>query len=202
MHTDTPLEDTRMKRTSFSFRAALLLPLATIAAQTTNSEGHKGFHAAVGLGYGSAVATCNGCSSDRETNPAIMLRFGGAVNPGLVLSGEINGWSKEKNGATTTISWVNFVAQLYPTPTSGFYWKGGVGYAAATETVAGAKAEAMGFGVVGGIGYDIAMGRSFSLTPYIDLLWMSKADAKFNGTSSGFDVGANLVHIGLSASWR
>ena len=31
---------------------------------------------------------------------------------------------------------------------------------------------------------------------------MSSAEAKLNGSNTGFNIGANLVHIGLAASWR
>jgi hypothetical protein len=176
-------------------------------AQGTASTGHSGFHAAVGLGYGSASVTCDGCDNSRESSVAVLLRFGGAVKPGVVLSGEINGWSKELNGATTTFSWLNFVAQFYPQSTEGFYVKAGVGFGGLRATgfasgLGSLKLETTNFGLIAGVGYDVPLTRSFSLTPYADFLFAAAADEKLNGGSTGVSLGANLIHVGLAASWR
>lgn len=192
-----------------SLIASLLSLALTVPNQATAqsaADSHSGFHASIGLGGGSVGTTCTGCGSDRESSLALMLRFGGAVAPGVVLSGELTGWSKVLNGATVTTSWANFVAQLYPNPAEGFYVKGGIGVASLQAVVPGftstAKVETTSLGLVGGIGYDIRLSKGFSLTPFADFLWAADGDAKVNGGSSGVSIGANMVHVGMAASWR
>jgi hypothetical protein len=191
-----------MKVLTTCFIAALFLPLTTTHAQEAPQTRHSGFHASFGLGAGSAALTCSGCDSDRETSSSMMLRFGGAVSPNVVLSGEISGWSKEKNGVSTTLSFLTLAAQIYPDQNQGFVWKFGAGFVGAQSSASGVKVEASGFGLTGGLGYDIALTPGFSLTPYGDIAWMSSAEAKVNGSNTGISVGANLIHIGLAASWR
>ena len=132
-----------MKLLTTCFIAALLVPATTVYAQEAPQTRHSGFHASFGLGAGSAAMTCSGCNSDRETSSSMTLRFGGAVSSNVVLSGEISGWSKDKSGVSTSLSFLTLSAQIYPEPNQGFFWKFGAGL-----------------------------------------------------------VGANLVHIGLAASWR
>jgi hypothetical protein len=161
---------------------------------------------AVGAGYGSVVLTCSGCDTERQTNPALLLRIGGALRPGVVLSGEITAFSKEKDGVTGTLAWGNLVAQFYPNPAQGFFLKAGAGLGwleahthSSTTTV---KLETKSFGLIGGIGYDIHVGGGFSLSPFADYVWAAKSEAKVNAQSTGVDLGANLFHIGLAAAWR
>ena len=91
----------------FAALVALFIPCASAIAQSSSLARHSGFHAAFGLGYGSASITCSGCVNKRESSVAGVLRLGGAVRPGVVLSGELSGWSKEINGATVTLSWLS-----------------------------------------------------------------------------------------------
>jgi hypothetical protein len=180
---------------------------ASAAAQSTPAEGRSGFHAAVGLGYGSVGVSCDGCGTTRENNPAIMLRFGGAIRPSIVLSGEVTGWTKDNSdGSTDQFSFVSFVTQWYPQPTNGFYVKGGIGGAALKSvgtdpTLGSVELSTTNLGLQGGVGYDLHLSPGFALTPYADFLYAVGADAKLNGGSTGLNVGANMIHVGLAASW-
>ena len=196
-----------MKPSLLASTAALLVCSTVARAQNTIGEGHSGFHAAVGLGYGSVALNCSECGGERIGNPAIMLRFGGAVRPAVVLSGELTAWSKSAEGSTTNISWANFVAQFYPEQTRRFYLKTGIGVGRIDASIAipdalGGKAEATSLGLEAGFGYDVRITRGFSFTPFADLLYSTNADVKVNGSSSGFNLGATLLHFGLAASWR
>jgi hypothetical protein len=136
-----------------------------------------------------------------------MLRFGGAVSPRVVLSGELTGWSRDENNATSTLSWATFVAQWYPQLASGFYVKAGVGGAAIKETAfvpgfGDQRLETSNFGFEVGTGYDIRVSHGFAITPFADFLSASNANAVVNGSNTGVQLGANVFHIGIAASWR
>jgi hypothetical protein len=136
-----------------------------------------------------------------------MLRFGGAVSRGVVLSAELTGWSRVVNGNTESLSWATLVSQLYPDPSQGLYVKVGIGAgsSAVSEFIPGygtANARTTAFGWEIGAGYDMHLSHGFSLTPYVDYLATTPTGMVVNGSNTGFDVGTNLFHFGLAASWR
>jgi hypothetical protein len=70
--------------------------------------------------------------------------------------------------------------------TQGLFIKAGAGYSALSADDGVDSGTDSGFGVLGGVGYDIRVGRNLSLTPVAN--W-------FRG---GFDGGsANVLQIGL-----
>ena len=189
--------------------ASVFCLTAPIGAQAPASSGHSGFHAAIGAGYGSMAFTCNVCSDTRESSTALMLRVGGAVRPDLVLSAEVTGWTNGLSLGTESVTWIDLVAQYYPVPTGGFFLKGGLGVAAISSNTVpnGAgflKFDTKSVGGVIGIGFDVRLSKGFSLTPFLDLLYAAPAhgDPKVNGGQSGTTLGANMLHLGLAASWR
>ena len=189
--------------------ASVFCLTAPIGAQAPASSGHSGFHAAIGAGYGSMAFTCNVCSDTRESSTALMLRVGGAVRPDLVLSAEVTGWTNGLSLGTESVTWIDLVAQYYPVPTGGFFLKGGLGVAAISSNTVpnGAgflKFDTKSVGGVIGIGFDVRLSKGFSLTPFLDLLYAAPAhgDPQVNGGQSGTTLGANMLHLGLAASWR
>ena len=104
---------------------AVLIALCASVVDAQKPQTRNGFTISFGLGGGSAGATCDDCSSDRQSAPSGYLRIGGALRQNLILAGEVNAWTKEygEQGVTAdlTITTVNFVAQWYPQPTSGFF---------------------------------------------------------------------------------
>ena len=190
---------------------AVLLAILT-AIDVADAQGaprpqtRQGFTAAVGLGYGSAALSCDGCANDRESGVGVRLLLGGALKPNLILAGEIEGWSKELEGGTVTLAWVSFVAQWYPAAARGVFVKGGVGLSGASlearNGLASSKLETAGPGLVVGAGYDIRVGKNFSLTPFADFLFAARADAKVSGNSTNQKLGGNLLHVGLAATWH
>jgi hypothetical protein len=190
---------------------AVLVALCVSAVDAQKPQTRNGFTISFGLGGGSAGATCEGCSSDRESAPSGYLRIGGAVRPNLVLAGEINGWSKEYDElgstATLTIATVNFVAQWYPQPSNGFFLSGGAGTGSMGIEIrvpgAGKFSDnTTGFGYQLGTGYDIRLGSNFSLTPFAT--YFATAGGKFDagGFGSGAKVDGNVFHIGLGFTWH
>ncbi len=191
--------------------ATLLVPLAISPVSAQRADARRaGFYASVGLGSGSAGVTCDGCDSDRRSKLTVMARFGGSVRPDLVIGGEVMAWSDEASDSgisgDMTLGFVGATAQYFPDPKRGLYLKGGLGVATSevnlrVSGVGSAKLEATGLGLVAGVGYDIPLGRAFSLTPFADYYHAAKADAKINGSDAGEKLGFSVLNIGLAATW-
>ena len=184
--------------------AVTALATATAAAQ---GPGQSGFHFAVALGGGQMAITCGDCSRGRTNDYAMFVRAGGAVSPGVVLSGKATGWAHRDAGTSTRAGWLNLVAQIYPNPAGGFYLEGGVGLGRVSADVnrgvlGTARLAATGPGLEGGAGFDIHLSPAFSLTPYVSYLYQAKGRANINGTAIGEQLGANMIHFGFAASWR
>jgi hypothetical protein len=86
--------------------------------------------------------------------------------------------------------------------TSGFHLKGGLGFSGYQEEDPTTKAEAIGLGYQLGTGYDIRMGRNFSLTPYVNYVGMSNSDVKVNGTSLNQKLGTSDFQYGIGFTWH
>ena len=186
------------------------IALTLLWAAPLLSQGHpqtrEGFTAAFGLGFGSAGVTCDDCVSDRESAPSIFIRLGGAYRPNLILGGEINGWSRSEDEAgdeaRVTVATLNFVAQWYPQPTSGFFLDAGIGVGSINTEVSAAglpgtfNSRTTGLGYQLGTGYDFRIARNVSLTPY----------ATFFGTAGGkvensdVKIDANVGQVGLAVT--
>ena len=191
-----------MKLLSVAAASLLALSAASAAAQG-NPQVRDGFTISFGLGGGSAALSCPGCgTTPRETGLSGYLRVGGAVSPTLVLSAESNGWSKTIDGVDTRMGALLGVAQWYPSVTSGFHMKGGLGFSAYSEEDPTAKAQAIGLGYQVGAGYDVRMARNFSLTPYLQYVRAFRAKALTQGSSTGDDVSPNYLHAGLGFTWH
>lgn len=188
-------------KVAFKLAAALLVlvPSALVAQLPQTREG---FGISFGFGGGSGAAECDLCSSDRETGFSGYLRLGGYVRPHVLIAFESNGYVKTLDGYDISGGFYSAVVQWYPNPLTGLYLKGGAGLMAYLETdgVDEVTVSALGLGV--GIGYDARVGKNFSLTPYANLLFSGKADAKFNSGSTGVDASFNLLQIGLGFTWH
>jgi hypothetical protein len=173
-----------------ALRLALLALLAAAPAAAQRPQARQGFWISGGPSYGSLDLACSGCETDRESGLTMLLAMGGTVRPNLLLGGEIEGWGKEIAGVDVTVGHVSAVAYWYPRPAGGFFLKGGAGIAVYSAD-AGPLGEEddSGVGLHAGLGYDVRLGRSFSLTPAAGVFW---------GDLEGGD--ANELHIGVSAT--
>jgi hypothetical protein len=152
-----------------------------------NPQTREGFWISFGFGYSSLG--CENCN-DRVSGTGGYLRMGGTLSQRLLLGGEANGWSKSQGNTTLTVGNVGPVLLFYPSATSGFYLKGGLGLSTAELDLGGFSGEETGAGITLGLGYDARVGRGFALTPYFDIL------------SSSFDGGSvNMVAFGLGFTW-
>ena len=192
-------------RTLITSLALAALAAAPLLGQS-KPQTRDGFTVSFGLGAGTAGATCDQCDTDRQTAPSGYLRLGGALRPNLVLAGEVNAWSRTESqpsvDITLTIVTVNALVQWYPQPTGGFFVSAGAGSGAMALEVKLPQGKLSnntnGFGYQVGTGYDIRLGKNFSLSPFAT--YFGTAGGKVEG--SGAKVDANVFHIGLGFTWH
>lgn len=167
-----------------------LLYLAPGQAAAQRPQPRDGFWISGGLGYGSLDIGCEGCESDRESGVTALLAMGGSPSRSLLLGAELEGWSKEVDGVDLTFGHLSGVAYWYPRAAAGFFLKGGIGVGRLTAD-AGPLGEESDTGVAlhGGLGYDVRVGRTISLTPAAGIFWSSLEPGN-----------ANVLHVGLSVT--
>ena len=191
------------------FFATLIPPILALAAveaaaaqNHVGSQPREGLWIGLGAGYGSAAASasCEGCSGDRTGSFTGFLKLGGTLNPQVLLGVESNAWIKIPNGANDldarlTLAAVSGTVTVYPVVTSGFFLKGGVGlsYMSTDVRLSGLSAHASkaGWGVIGGLGYDLRVGRKTSITPSFNYSY---------GKPGDISVGGDLVFPGWNHS--
>jgi hypothetical protein len=177
-----------LRAIGFSAFFAVLLASSASAQQ---AQTRQGFWIGGGMGYGSLGMSCEGCGDiDREGGASGYFKLGGTIRPNILLGVEGNGWRKSEGTLTLTMGNFSGAAYWYPMTTTGLFLKGGVGYSTlrVSDDVLGDASDS-GFGLLAGLGYDIRVSRSLSITPVAN--W-------FRG---GFDGGsANVMQLGLGVT--
>lgn len=172
-------------------------------AAAQEPQERKGFGISFGLGGGSAAVDCSGCDSDRASGFSGYLRLGGYVRPDLMVAFESNGYTKSSGGYDTNGGFYSVALQWYPNVETGFYLKGNLGVAAVVEDYDdGDELSVAAAGLGLGLGYDIRLGKNFSLTPYLNLIYTANGDVKYNDSSTGINAKFNLIQIGLGFTWH
>jgi hypothetical protein len=193
-------------------RVALVLALGVGAAGSATAQAAKGLDApsrrhgfwfAVGAASGSVGMSCSGCSSDRKSAPSGTVRMGGTLSPHWLLGGEIDGWAKSESGVEMMVASVLVVASWYPSRTGGLFLKFGLGGLAYHEDDPDStKWDITGGAGIFGLGYDIPVGRTFSITPYLNSIASSNSRITVNGGAVPLvTMNPNLVQFGITLSW-
>jgi hypothetical protein len=168
------------------------LGLAASPAAAQHPQTREGFWAGVGMGWGSFGLSCDGCDGvDRTGSYSGYFKLGGTLSPNLLLGAELNGWHKNESGASVEFGNASAAAYWYPMLQSGMFLKGGVGYSRLAADDGFISASDGGWGLIAGVGYDLRVARSTSLTPVINY---------FRG---GFDGGsADVFQVGLGVTFH
>lgn len=182
--------------------AAAHVGLAQVKADGTPVR-RQGFWFGLGAAAGSVGMECSGCPSDRENGGSGSIRFGGTLSPHWLLGAEIDGWARSESGVDMVLANVALVASWYPSRTGGFFLKFGLGGLAYSKDDGSAKRETAGGSAIIGIGFDIPIGRTVSLTPFLNSMASSSSKLKINGTEIPLiDINPNLVQFGLALSFH
>lgn len=176
------------------------------AAPAPTSD-RSGYSLSLGLGGASSALTCPGCgTSSRENAASGYLRLGKGFTPSMMLGVELNGWNKTQNQVTGRTGMLSAIAQWYPSLTSGFFAKGGMGVGRTTiddkSTTTPSTVQSTGFGYQLGMGYDMNIARRWSITPYVNYLATAGANATLNGVNANQKLDANYLQYGLGLSWH
>jgi len=135
----------------------------------------SGFWLSAGLGAGSESFDANdGLGwSDDDTGGIAFLKMGGTVSRSFLLGVEANVWGEQYRGAgyDRTLASLMVVGQWYPAPATGFWLRGGLGWARDEYDEYGPGGITLrenGSAFALGMGYDVPVGRSVSITPLLD----------------------------------
>jgi hypothetical protein len=145
--------------------ALLALALAT-TANAQHAQTRQGFWIGGGLGYGSMGISCDACADvGREGSISGYAALGGTLRQNILLGVEMNGWTKSEGVGSVTMGNISGAAYWYPMPAQGLFLKAGAGYSNLRADDGTVSASDGGFGLLGGVGYDIRAGRNLSITP-------------------------------------
>jgi hypothetical protein len=160
-----------------------------------------GFYAGLGLGDGMEQYKFAGDTfTSRVGKPSLSIRLGGTPNEQLRLGAELFGWSNPINDGVTNSE--NFgvalmSAQYFPAAHSGFYLKGGAGFATSgVNYFNGTSTNETGFGFGVGAGYEYQASRGISVGPTLD--WYQGSFTKRGDAT----LTERVINIGLSVTFQ
>jgi hypothetical protein len=167
--------------------SAVLTALLATTAFAQQAQTRQGFWIGGGMGYGSMGLGCSTCAGvGREGSMTGYVKLGGTLRQNILLGVESNVWTKSEGAGRVTMGNFSGAAYWYPMATQGLFIKGGAGYSRLSADDGSISASDGGFGIIGGVGYDIRAGRNMSITPVAN--WYRGA---FNGGS------ANVLDFGI-----
>ncbi len=140
----------------------------------------EGFWFNAGLGIGSLG--CESCDG-RENGLSGGLSFGGTLGDKFLLGVGSTGWAKTVDGNTLSVGTLDARLRFYPARKSGFFLTAGLGIGSVSID----NYSETGAGAIFGVGWDIRVGKNFSLTPF------------YNGFAMNSEtIDANVSQLGLS----
>jgi hypothetical protein len=175
----------------------------TLVADKAPQASRQGFWIGFGFGGGSAGVTCDGCTDERFSGGTARLALGGTVSPNLKIGGESHVWvNTEDSNIDESVGNVSASLYYYPSRTGNVFLQGGVGMSVYSYDDGSMTAEANGLGIILGVGYDIRLGRKFSLTPIFAYSTALSGNLHIDGMDTGFTAKPNFVSLSLSAVWH
>lgn len=128
-----------------------------------------------GLGVGSETFSTSGMTVDPGwlARPTLDLRGGGTMSPHFRLGGELVTWFNSEGTVSQTLGGLALIGQIYPSPTMGFFLKGGGGYAwngfSDNYYYYGYSISYdSGFMWTAGAGWEIPLNKKLNLVPTVD----------------------------------
>lgn len=146
-----------------------LLAAAAAVSHAQRLHDRRGLWVGLGLGVGSARATCSVCGT-RETGAAMHARLGGTISQKFLVGVEGNGWLQ--NGATSDRSLLILAALgiLYPSSNYRLHLEAGIGGYRYVEADTATELSTQGLALQVGAGFDLRITRGLSLAPSVTLI--------------------------------
>jgi hypothetical protein len=194
-----------MRRAAIVIATLLACGSVHLQAQSTRRPNtREGFWIGFGLGDGSAGLDCTTCSNDRFGGFSGYFRLGGTLSRSVLLGFESNAWVHSEGGTDESIGFGSIVALWYPSRTGALYLKFGLGGMTyrADDGVDIYTATAPSASL--GIGYEVRLGRNFSVLPFLNSLASSAVVLHVNGMTVPVseDISFSLVQFGVGATWH
>jgi len=191
-------------------------------AAETGAHLHDGFYLrmAFGIGHLSSTVTPDGGAGEIETSGTGMgidFAMGGAIVPGFILAGRIQGMNaynpsyKDGGGSTTDntelmLSTIQIAADVYPMPDKGLHFMGGVGPATLSfkqkYSVSGSgtssdywddSTSVDGIAFSAGAGWETWVGKQWAVGGMVGFTWAWMRDSlSSNGVTTGTDKEADM----------
>lgn len=188
--------------------ATLALPMGSQAQQSMSANPaatqatRGGLHFSLGLGSGSVAVTCAGCNTnffeDRLNGLSGVVQLGGFLNPQLALTAEFIAWMNNDDLGDRRVAGMGVALLGYPSPTSGFFVKGGLGGIRAIGENDVLIVQSDAWMATTGIGYDISVGDGVGITAYANYVRSFGAGTWVNGFSSDFVATPNVLQFGAA----
>ena len=168
--------------------AAVALAMLVSAARPASAQGDtKQFYVGIGFAYG--VYNLSGGSvslpSDYKDGLAYYGELGIRLKGKYGLGIEADYYARSGSGGSLDVWYYNLAARFYPSEGSNFWFKGLIGYATTSGSYFGGggyggSASSDGFAIGAGLGYDLHLGQTITLVPFVQYL------AQLSGSSGGY----------------
>lgn len=176
--------------------------LAIGAGEAAGQSAREGQWLGVGLGGGVDQVACSVCAGDARPGIAGHLRFGGTLSSRLLVGGEFALWTRSDDGVRQFLAALSAVGLLYGGPDARFHLEFGAGAVGFRASEEGDELTALSVGVTGGVGYDVPLSPTLSLTPFASLTLAPFADLHFNGDLSVGGATLGLLQAGVGLTWH
>jgi len=189
---------------------AVLLPLTSTTLPAQRPQEREGFWLGLGVEYGSAGISCENCQfAGRASGIDGYLKMGGSITHQVLVGGELDVLSTGEDiklpglaANPATIGNLSAAIYYYPARKAGFFVKGGAGLGTFVQSDSGSSLHGTGFGLLAGMGYDIRVGWTFSITPVIDAYYGHPGTLTLNGRQWFTSFNYTVVSAGVGLTFH
>lgn len=193
------------------WRALMAAAMLAVAAQASAQHAGRapGFTWAVGGAKAWLGSTCNACESTSTIDDlGGVLRAGWRYNEKWIFNFEALLWQNSyiNQEVTNKNDYDNYsiIATYYPRKHFEYFLRGGVGLTSVSVLMVpsgstlSSQFKATPFTGTLGAGIDFNIGRSWSLSPYVDFQYSPSAKATADGADTGLKLSATMFVLGIA----
>jgi hypothetical protein len=192
--------------------ACLIVLAIPVTSGAQRDETYVGYNFAFGIGRGSMSLKCKGCETTAQADLSGLVRVGYTIKENLFAGAEVVGLQKAQivNLETVQATFVfgGGVVQWYPRRYGDGFLKFGAGWSHSSGTFnvgtaqQPTKLELNTPTVLAGLGFDVRMGRTFSLTPYVDFYYAIGSDATLGANTAPVTVNSSVLNLGVALTYH